>query len=89
MDPVVAAAQAAATNGLLRDTVVFDIYRPKPVPKGVEPVSTGGLAQGEKSVALRLTLNSTEATLTEPQIESAVQAILAQLGTQCGARLRA
>ena len=42
-----------------------------------------------KSVALRLTLNSTEATLTEPQIESAVQAILAQLGTQCGARLRA
>ncbi|WP_367849794.1 phenylalanine--tRNA ligase subunit beta [Rhodoferax sp. WC2427] len=86
---LLAAAQAAATNGLLRDTVVFDIYRPKSVPKGAEPVSTGGLAQGEKSVALRLTLNSPDATLTEPQIESAVQAVLAQLGTQCGARLRA
>ena len=86
---LLAATQAAATQGLLRDTVVFDIYRPKPVSKGTELVSTSGLAQGEKSVALRLTLNSLEATLTEPQIESAVQAILAQLSMQCGARLRA
>jgi phenylalanyl-tRNA synthetase beta chain len=68
---------------------VFDIYRPKPGPKGAEPVATGGLAQGEKSVALRLTLNSLDVTLTEPQIESTVQAVLSQLATQCGARLRA
>ena len=86
---LLAATQAAATNGLLRDTVVFDIYRSKPAFNGTEPVPTGGLAQGEKSVGLRLTFNSLEATLTEPQIESAVQAILAQLGMQCGARLRA
>jgi phenylalanyl-tRNA synthetase beta chain len=85
---LLAATQAAATDGLLRDAVVFDIYRPKPIPKGAEPTA-GGLVQGEKSVALRLTLNSLEATLTESQIESAVQAVLAQLGTQCGARLRA
>ena len=87
-DALLAATQAAATHGLLRETVVFDIYRPKPAPPGTELVSTGGLASGEKSVALRLTLNSPEATLTEPQIEAAVQAILVQLGTQCGARLR-
>ncbi|WP_394787787.1 phenylalanine--tRNA ligase subunit beta [Rhodoferax sp.] len=88
---LLAAAQAAATNGLLRDTLVFDIYRPKPTPNGVEAqsVAAGGLAQGEKSVALRLTLNSPDATLTEAQIEASVQAVLAQLVTQCGARLRA
>nr|WP_315429812.1 phenylalanine--tRNA ligase subunit beta [uncultured Albidiferax sp.] len=88
---LLAAAQAAATNGLLRDTLVFDIYRPKPTPKGAEaqPLAAGGLAQGEKSVALRLTLNSAEATLTESQIEASVQAVLAQLVAQCSARLRA
>ena len=88
---LLAAAQAAVTHGLLRDTLVFDIYRPKPTPKGAEaqPVAAGGLAQGEKSVALRLTLNSAEATLTESQIEASVQAVLAQLVAQCGARLRA
>jgi phenylalanyl-tRNA synthetase beta chain len=85
------AAQTAATDGLLRAAVVFDIYRPKPTPKGAEPVAAlaGGLAQGEKSVAVRLTLNSPDATLTEQQIESAVQAVLAQLASQCAARLRA
>jgi len=85
------AAQTAATDGLLRAAVVFDIYRPKPAPKGAEPVAAlaGGLAQGEKSVAMRLTLNSPDATLTEQQIESAVQAVLAQLSSQCAARLRA
>ncbi|SDP42728.1 phenylalanyl-tRNA synthetase beta subunit [Rhodoferax sp. OV413] len=88
---LLAAAQAAQTDGLLRDTLVFDIYRPKPTPKGAEaqPVAAGGLAQGEKSVALRLTLNSAEATLTDSQIEASVQAVLAQLVAQCGARLRA
>jgi phenylalanyl-tRNA synthetase beta chain len=40
-------------------------------------------------LAVRLTLNSDEATLTEPQIEAVVQAVLSQLSTQVGARLRA
>lgn len=38
---------------------------------------------------MRLTLNSDEATLTEEQIESSVQAVLATLQQQVGARLRA
>ena len=85
------AAQAAATHGLLRDTLLFDIYRPKPTAKGVEaaPMVASSLLPGEKSVALRLTLNSPDATLTEAQIDATVQAVLAELGTQCGARLRA
>ena len=85
------AARAAATSGLLRDTLLFDIYRPKPVVKGMEAApmaTTGSVLVGEKSVALRLTLNSPDATLTEAQIDAIVQAVLAQLNTQCGARLR-
>jgi phenylalanyl-tRNA synthetase beta chain len=90
-DSLLAAARTAAVDGLLRDILVFDIYRPKPAAKGAEvaPVTGGGLAQGEKSVALRLTLNSAEATLTEAQIDATVQAVLAQLVAQCAARLRA
>ncbi len=74
---------AAPTAGLLRNAVLFDVYRAKPGQ------AAGGLAEGEKSLAVRLTLNSDEATLTEAQIEAAVQAVLAQLQTQVGARLRA
>lgn len=74
---------SAPTAGLLRNAVLFDVYRAKPGQ------AAGGLAEGEKSLAVRLTLNSDEATLTEEQIESAVQAVLATLQKQVGARLRA
>jgi phenylalanyl-tRNA synthetase beta chain len=62
---------------------LFDVYRAKPG----QPA--GGLAEGEKSLAVRLTLNSDEATLTEEQIESVVQAVLGTLQAKVGARLRA
>jgi phenylalanyl-tRNA synthetase beta chain len=74
---------SAPGAGLLRNAVLFDVYRAKPG----QPA--GGLAEGEKSLAVRLTLNSDEATLTEEQIESTVQAVLATLQAQVGARLRA
>ena len=73
---------AAPTAGLLRNAILFDVYRAKPGQ------AAGGLAPGEKSLAVRLTLNSDDATLTEEQIESAVQAVLAALQQQVGARLR-
>jgi len=72
---------AAPTQGLLRDAVLFDVYRPS--AKAGEP------AAREKSLAVRLTLNSDEATLTEPQIESAVAAVVQQLQQHLHARLRA
>nr|MBP6276999.1 phenylalanine--tRNA ligase subunit beta [Limnohabitans sp.] len=75
------AIHTAPTEGLLRDVVLFDIYRPK-----VD--STGGLAVGEKSLAVRLSLHSDEATLTEAQIDTAMNAVLAQLTQQVAARLR-
>ena len=71
---------AAPSQGVLRDAVLFDVYRPTAKP-GEPPAR-------EKSLAVRLTLNSNEATLTEPQIEAAVAAVVQQLQTSLQARLR-
>ena len=76
------AIYSAPTQGLLRNAVLFDIYRPK-----AELV--GGLAVGEKSLAVRLTLLSDEATLTDAQIEAVMAAVMAQLTQHLAARLRA
>ena len=54
--------------------------------KGVQ-VGSAGLELGEKSLAVRLTLGG-HAPLTEADIDAAVQAVLAQLKAQVGARLR-
>ena len=63
--------------------MLFDVYRPK------AGAANAGMAEGEKSLAVRLTLGSMEATLTEAQIEAAVQAVLAALQTRVAAKLRA
>ncbi len=71
---------SSPTQGLLQDAVLFDVYRP--AKEG------GSVAVGEKSLAVRLTMQSTDATLTEAQIEQAVQAVVQQLSEQLNARLR-
>jgi phenylalanyl-tRNA synthetase beta chain len=72
---------AAPTQGLLQDAVLFDVYRPTK--------DAGSVALGEKSLAVRLILQSTDdATLTDTQIEQAVQAVVQQLTQQLNARLR-
>ena len=43
---------------------------------------------GERSLAVRLTLQDDAATLTDERIEQAIQAVLASLQTQLDARLR-
>jgi phenylalanyl-tRNA synthetase beta chain len=78
---LMAAVHAAKTQGLLRNAVLFDVYRPK--------TESAAMAMDEKSLAVRLTLNSDEATLNETQIEGVVQAVLAELAAQVSARLRA
>ncbi|WPB54984.1 phenylalanine--tRNA ligase subunit beta [Xylophilus sp. GOD-11R] len=80
------AALAAAPDGILRSVALFDVYRPKAAKDGSFPV--GGLAAGEKSLALRLTLNNGDIALTEEQIEKTVQNVLAGLAADTGARLR-
>jgi phenylalanyl-tRNA synthetase beta chain len=74
---------AAPTAGLLRDANLFDVYRLK-VAKDAQ---TDQRVQ-DRSLAVRLTLNSNEATLTEEQIETAVKAVVKQLSESVQARQR-
>ncbi|AVO42631.1 phenylalanine--tRNA ligase subunit beta [Simplicispira suum] len=83
MESIASAVDAA----LLRDAVLFDVYRPK-APKGGElPAAGASLLQGEKSMAIRLVLGG-DSTLTEAQIDTAVAAVVEQLALRHGARLR-
>lgn len=84
---LMAAIESALPATLLRSAVLFDVYRPKPLKAG-EIAAAQSLATGEKSLAVRLTLGRADATLTEAEIDTAVQTVLAQLTSQVGAKLR-
>jgi phenylalanyl-tRNA synthetase beta chain len=61
---------------LLRSVALFDIYRGRP------------LRDTEKSLAYRLAFRADERTLTEPEIEGAVEAVTAGLASDVDGRLR-
>jgi phenylalanyl-tRNA synthetase beta chain len=82
---VMSAVWSAPTGGVLRDATLFDIYRPKAALDTAESGAVGSA----KSLAVRLTLNSAEATLTEEQIEIVVAAVVDALVTGVAARQRA
>ncbi len=92
---LMASVHAAPTKGLLRNATLFDVYRPRPQAAVGDAAAAVAAAvvvpaqPSEKSLAVRLTLNSDAATLTEEEIEQAVQAVLDQLATDLGARQRA
>jgi phenylalanyl-tRNA synthetase beta chain len=73
---LMSAIHEAPTSGLLHNAVLFDVFRPQ---------ATQGV---EKSLAVRLTLYSDEATLTDVQIDSTVKAVLDHLAQKLSARLR-
>jgi phenylalanyl-tRNA synthetase beta chain len=77
---LVRSIRAASTGGLLRDVSLFDVYKPKQV--------VSGMAADEKSMAVRLTLASPDATLTDDQIEAAVAAVVDSVARGVGGRLR-
>ena len=77
---VMDAIRSAGTSGLLRDAMLFDVYKPRQASAGVAP--------DEKSMAVRLTLGSADATLTDEQIDGAVQAVIDSITTRLGGRLR-
>ena len=86
-DALIASAMQAkhtTAGAILQQAVLFDIFR----PNAKTPEATTWLAADEKSVAIRLLLQSTEAALAEEQIEAARQAVIQQLGSDLGARLR-
>ncbi len=76
--PAVAVDTLLATHGgdLLRDVRLFDVYRGSP------------LSSAEKSLAFRIRFGAPDRTLTEPEIDAAVAAIVEALAT-IGGRLRA
>lgn len=83
-DDLMQAIWTAPCGGILRDAVLFDIYRSKTLASDAEQNRPS-----EKSMAIRLTLNAQDATLSEQQIEVAVVAVLASLSEKSGARQRA
>ena len=70
--------EACLANGgeLLTDVNLFDVYRGK------------GIEEGQKSLAIALTLQSAERTLEEGDISSAVESIVTVLAERFGATLR-
>jgi len=67
--------------GLIRNAVLFDIYKPSTAGAGIQA--------GERSLAVRLELLDAEATLTDERIDAAVSAAVARAQQSFGARLRA
>jgi phenylalanyl-tRNA synthetase beta chain len=78
-DALVGALRADPT-GLVRSATLWDVYRPAK--------AGGGFAEGERSLAVRLEVQSDDATLTDEQIAAAVDAAVARAAAACGARLR-
>ena len=73
---VVEAAILRHGGPLLRGVALFDLYRGPP------------LAEGDKSLAYRLTLRDDERTLTETELDAAVAAVVTGLTADIGARFR-
>lgn len=79
-DALIAAVMAAPADGLVRDALLFDVYRPK--------APSAEIAAGERSLAVRLELLDEQATLTDERIDAAVQAVVTHLRGTLGVRLR-
>ncbi|MGC4060586.1 MAG: phenylalanine--tRNA ligase subunit beta [Aquabacterium sp.] len=80
-DALIASITKARTDGLVRGARLFDIYKPK--------TAVAGMAENERSLAVRVELRDDEQTLTDERIESAMKAVLASLAEGVGARVRA
>ena len=65
-----------AAGELLQDLLVFDIYQ----GKGVEP--------GKKSLAIAVTLQPREATLTDQEIDAVAAKVVDQVAKATGGTLR-
>jgi phenylalanyl-tRNA synthetase beta chain len=73
---ILSAAQSAERT-LVSNVDVFDIYQGK------------GLPDGTKSIAIVVTLQPRERTLTDAEIEAAVTKIVTEVSRKTGATLRA
>ena len=71
----------ADTQGLLKSAMLFDVYRPQQ--------ANASMQLGEKSLAVRLVLSNDTLSLTDDDIEGALQKVVASLQSHLQARLRA
>jgi phenylalanyl-tRNA synthetase beta chain len=69
-------AVQAAERALLSDVVIFDVYRGTGIP------------EGKKSVAISVTLQPVEKTLTDAEIDAVAARIVAEAAKKTGATLR-
>ncbi|MGH6679231.1 MAG: phenylalanine--tRNA ligase subunit beta, partial [Bradyrhizobium sp.] len=72
---LVKAAQAT-DKSLITEVTVFDVYEGKGIP------------EGKKSIALAVTLQPREKTLTESEIDALASKIVAEIARKTGAQLR-
>ncbi|MFT4191917.1 MAG: phenylalanine--tRNA ligase subunit beta, partial [Comamonas sp.] len=79
--------QTARASTLLRDVQLFDVYRPQ-AGKG-EAVDTAPAELPAKSLAVRLTLASEDATLTDAEVDALVQRVIAACEQALPVKLRA
>ncbi len=80
-DALIGAILSAPADGLVRGARLFDIYKPKQ--------AVAGIAEDERSLAVRIELRDDEQTLNDERIEAAVQSVLQNLADKVGARVRA
>jgi phenylalanyl-tRNA synthetase beta chain len=72
----VQACVAGLESGLVESVRLFDVY------------AGDRLSEGKRSLALRVTYRSPEATLTDAEIEAAHQSVVARLTAELGASTR-
>ncbi len=74
-DDILRAARGADRK-LITNTLIFDVFRGK------------GVAEGHKSVGLEVTLSPKSATLTDAEIDAAMNAVIKAVEKACGGKLR-
>ncbi|CAH0355117.1 phenylalanine--tRNA ligase subunit beta [Aquabacterium sp. CECT 9606] len=79
-DTLMAAITEAPSEGLVRGARLFDIYKPK--------AAVAGMAENERSLAVRLELRDDEQTLTDERIEASLKGVLESLSQRVSARVR-
>lgn len=80
-EALISAILLAPTEGIVREARLFDIYKPKS--------AVAGIADNERSLAVRVALRDDEQTLTDERIDGAIKAVLNALASGVGARVRA
>ena len=79
-DALMAAISEAPSEGLVRGARLFDIYKPK--------AAVAGMADNERSLAVRIELRDDEQTLTDERIEASLKGVLESLSQRVSARVR-